>query len=142
VTAAVSDEDLAAAKAVNAAVTLSIYQTSLRVAVADDDLPAIAVWRNKTRELENLVTRELKLSGNFPLSVSEFARRADRALGTAIRAGQAAGVIRSQGQTGGPRNPYIRDGKLVNVPSKNRKGSDKISPSVFVRDGGQEVGDI
>lgn len=63
------------------------------------------------------------------LNAQVLQRRAERGLGVAIRAGQEAGVIASQGVSGGPREDYERAGRTVQVDS--RRVPTAISPATY-----------
>lgn len=79
------------------------------------------------------MTRQLGLSKEIRDDATEMARRAEYALGKAIRKGQAEGTVRSRRNTGGgPAAPYVRDGRTVMAGTSSRAGDvDMPSPNDF-----------
>lgn len=49
------------------------------------------------------------------MDATEMVRRAEYALGKAIRKGQAEGTVATRGTNSGPRSDYLRDGRVVRV---------------------------
>lgn len=88
-------------------------------------------------------TRQRDLSNSIKMDAQEMARRADYALGKAIRDGQANGTIgTSQAPASyGPAKPYVRNGSVVSasrragLPTERRKSS----PAQFLRQGSEQV---
>lgn len=72
-------------------------------------------------------TKQLNLSKEIQLDAQEMVRRAEYALGKAIRRGQAEGTIAREYASGGPRVDYTRDGKTVHVEDRLRE-SEPMSP--------------
>lgn len=83
-------------------------------------------------------TKQLNLSKEIQLDAAEMVRRAEYALGKAIRKGQADGTITTR-RDGGPRGDYIRNGYPVHVDQL--PDETKVSPSVFIPHG-QEMKDV
>lgn len=121
-------------------VNLAALKSGLRTAMATGDLDRLVGWRTKARAMETLVA-QLKLGGDVAADVAESTRRAERAIGQAVRAGQAQGWIRRKGHGGGPADPFLRNGKMVPVSVTGRKDKEMISPATYIRNGGMEVRD-
>lgn len=60
-------------------------------------------------------SRELQLSKEIQMDAQEMVRRAEYALGKAIRQGQAEGTVATVGTSSGPRSDYERNGAMVRV---------------------------
>lgn len=59
--------------------------------------------------------RELHLSKEIQLDAQEMVRRAEYALGKAIRRGQKEGTVYAQGTNPGPQRDYLRNGQVVHA---------------------------
>ncbi len=77
-----------------------------------------------------IYARELHLSKDIQQDAQEMVRRAEYALGKAIRKGQEEGTIRTQGQRG-PQSPYSRErhGQIEHVQAESAS-SDNCLPGV------------
>lgn len=73
------------------------------------------------------MTKQLNLSKECRDDSTEMVRRAEYALGKAIRKGQEEGTVRTLGSNSGPRSDYMRNGRLVRVPHRDVTSS-SISP--------------
>jgi hypothetical protein len=74
--------------------------------------------------------KQKKLSEGIQLDAIEMVRRSERALGVAIREGQARGNIRVRGASGGPGSDYQRaDGRTVRVDQS--RDTTLISPGDY-----------
>lgn len=73
-----------------------------------------------------------QLGKDAELSAAEIVRRAERGLGLAVRAAQEQGTVRARGYGTGPRHDYIREGKPVQVASRDGGHVDAtISPNEY-----------
>lgn len=74
-------------------------------------------------------TKQLNLSKEIQLDAQEMVRRAEYALGKAIRRGQEEGTIGVEHDHGGPATDYVRNGKTVKVGDRLREPK-PISPHI------------
>lgn len=84
-------------------------------------------------------TKQLGLSREIQIDALEMVRRAEFALGKAVKAGQVAGEIKTLAD-GGPRSDYERGGHIVHVtqdPSRDTTG--KSSPNDFFKNTDEKV---
>lgn len=76
-------------------------------------------------------SRELQLSKEIQMDAQEMVRRAEYALGKAIRQGQERGEVATVGTNSGPRGDYERNGQTVRVDRV--ADNTAISPREFVQ---------
>lgn len=78
-------------------------------------------------------TKQLGLSKEIQSDAQEMVRRAEYALGKAIRAGQERGEILKRQDGGGPRSDYMRGDQVIHVDrnADDTSISSPVSPSAF-----------
>lgn len=74
-------------------------------------------------------SKQKKLSEDIQLDATEMVRRAERALGVAIRKGQDAGEIAGRRDNPGPQRDYERNGQTIRVDQIREPK--KVSPTEF-----------
>jgi hypothetical protein len=84
-------------------------------------------------------TKQLNLSKEIQLDAQEMVRRAEYALGKAIRKGQAEGTVARTGENPGPQSDYTRGDQIVRV-SPVLHAEKKVYPGELLR-GGQLMSD-
>ncbi|QSM90490.1 hypothetical protein I3U44_07410 [Mycobacteroides abscessus subsp. bolletii] len=72
----------------------------LLVAIAAQDLPGIAEAKQKAATIQE-IAKQLRMANDMQLHAAEFARRANRGMGVAIRDAQARGELSGTGEGGG-----------------------------------------
>lgn len=115
--AAIESAEDAAALVTNALIESKAW---LAVAVTRTDPTPIAEFKAWAATVAE-ATRQKGLAEEIQLDATEMVRRAERGIGVAIRNGQSAGVIKTQGQGGG-QPPHSQ---------RPRVDSDKLAPTDF-----------
>jgi hypothetical protein len=115
---------------------LATARTQLALAVEATGPAAVAALKAEIATAAE-ATKQLGLSREIQLDAVEMVRRAEYALGKAIRAGQERGEIGSRDNLGNrPRRDYERNGKVVqvgDVPQRNTSSPADFIPSTQER---------
>lgn len=84
----------------------------LAQALEHGDIDGIVELKSQAEAIRTYTVQK-QLGKDAELAAAEIVRRAERGIGLAIRRGQEAGEIRRQGEGGGARAPYERQGTTV-----------------------------
>ncbi len=114
-------------------VMLSHSRTGLLAAIAAQDLPQIVEWKAKGAAIQE-ITKQLRLGREMALDAAEFVRRAERGVGVAIRAGQAAGTVAT------PHEVTVQAAKAAKSPFSSRQNGDWKPPDTDFAERGELSG--